>query len=170
MNIRNKNISTMMRGVPTAVALIRGSDEFPEIKGSLKLYQLSYGVLAVAEIEGLPVATKDCEESIFAFHIHGGTSCTGNQNDPFADAGTHYNPNNCPHPYHAGDLPPLFGTKNGTAFLSFISDRITVDEAIGKTVIIHDMPDDFTTQPSGNSGKKIACGHIMSTRRKNFKG
>ncbi|BDZ83738.1 hypothetical protein Lac2_18720 [Claveliimonas bilis] len=33
---------------------------------------------------------------------------------------------------------------------------------MGKTVVIHDMPDDFRTQPSGNSGEKIACGQIVA--------
>jgi Cu-Zn family superoxide dismutase len=81
--------------------------------------------------------------------------------DPFPSSGTHYNPNNCPHPYHAGDMPPLFGA-NGYAFLTFVTSRFTVNEIIGKTIIIHSMPDDFTTNPSGNSGEKIACGVIVS--------
>ena len=92
-------------------------------------------------------------------HIHSGMSCTGNKTDNFADAMTHYNPDNCPHPYHAGDMPPIFGV-NGTAFSVFLTDRFSVKEIIGKSVIIHANPDDFTTQPSGNSGEKIACGII----------
>jgi Cu-Zn family superoxide dismutase len=56
-------------------------------------------------------------------------------------------------------MPPLFaGT--GRAFLAFFTDRFTVDEIIGRTVVVHAKPDDFTTQPSGNSGSKIACGQI----------
>ena len=61
--------------------------------------------------------------------------------------------------YHAGDMPPLFGTDR-FAFSAFLTDRFSAEEGIGKTVIIHDSPDDFTTQPSGNSGVKIACGVI----------
>ncbi len=38
--------------------------------------------------------------------------------------------------------------------------KFTIDEIIGKTVIIHAKPDDFITQPSGNAGEKIACGVI----------
>ena len=56
-------------------------------------------------------------------------------------------------------MPPLFWN-NGYAFQMFLTDRFTVKEIIGKTVIIHDNADDFTTQPSGNSGEKIACGVI----------
>ena len=41
-----------------------------------------------------------------------------------------------------------------------MTDRFFVDEIIGKTIIIHAHLDDFTTQPSGNSGEKIACGEI----------
>ena len=45
--------------------------------------------------------------------------------------------------------------------MSVLINKFTVNEIIGRTVIIHSQPDDFTTQPSGNSGKKIACGeHI----------
>lgn len=44
--------------------------------------------------------------------------------------------------------------------MNFLTDRITLKEVIGKAVVIHSMPDDFTSQPSGNSGEKIACGII----------
>ena len=73
---------------------------------------------------------------------------------------SHYNPKDCEHPYHAGDLPSLFGN-NGLAAAAFLTDRFFVDDVIGKVVIIHDHPDDFTTQPSGSSGTKIACGVIQ---------
>ena len=82
--------------------------------------------------------------------------------DPFAGAMSHYNPKGCEHPYHAGDLPPLFGN-GGSALSLFLTNRFSVREITGKTVIIHDRPDDFTTQPSGNSGTKIACGVIERT-------
>ena len=45
-------------------------------------------------------------------------------------------------------------------FSAFLSGRFTIDEIIGKAVIVHSSPDDFTTQPSGNAGEKIACGII----------
>ena len=44
----------------------------------------------------------------------------------------------------------------------FLTDRFTIDEIINRTIVIHDMPDDFITQPSGNSGNKIACGIIVN--------
>ena len=92
-------------------------------------------------------------------HIHEGAECYGNNHDPFADAGMHYNPYDCAHPYHAGDLPPLFSA-HGIAWEAVLTDRFTVEEIIDRTVIIHAMPDDFKSQPSGNSGEKIACGVI----------
>lgn len=44
--------------------------------------------------------------------------------------------------------------------MMFFTNRFSIEEIIGRTVVIHDMTDDFKTQPSGNSGKKIACGVI----------
>ena len=149
---------------PHAMALIKGSKDYPQIRGNIRFFQTKKGVLAAIEVSGLPASSNKCENHIFAFHIHSGGSCSGNENDPFADALTHYNPDNCPHPHHAGDMPPLFGC-NGNAFSAFLTDRFSVDEIIGKTVIIHSSPDDFTTQPSGNSGTKIACGVINRIRR-----
>ena len=57
-------------------------------------------------------------------------------------------------------LPPLLRCK-GNAYLSVKTDRFTVDEIIGRTLVIHSDPDDFHTQPAGNAGKKIACGVIQ---------
>lgn len=152
-------IASVLRRIPDAVAEIKGSDEFPQISGRVKFYQTGKGVIVFAEINGLPKSEGSCGGRIFAFHIHDGRECTGNTDDPFANAGKHYDTNGCGHPYHAGDMPPLFGS-NGFALSVFLSDRFSVGEIIGKTVIVHDKPDDFTTQPSGNAGQKIACGVI----------
>ena len=146
---------------PEAEANIKGSKAYPNIHGMVRFYQTKAGVLVAAEIMGLPIVTEKCKSPIFAFHIHNGGSCTGNESDAFANAMMHYNPADCSHPYHAGDLPPLFGN-HGYAFLVTLTDRFSVKQIIGKTVIIHDAVDDFTTQPSGNSGAKIACGEIKN--------
>lgn len=143
----------------SAYAEIHGSEEYPEIKGYAKFTPVRKGTLVTIAVNGLPRDNKKCAEHFFALHIHGGGSCTGNMTDPFANAGMHYNPDNCPHPAHAGDLPPLLSA-DGRAAMSFLTDGFTPSEIIGKTVIIHLRPDDFTTQPSGNSGAKIACGEI----------
>ena len=144
---------------PDAKAEIKGSSAYPEIIGTAGFYQTKDGVLLSVEVMGLPHTSDPCSSGIFAFHIHEGEACTGNAEDPFADTKGHYNPQDCKHPHHAGDLPPLFET-NGRAFMVFLTGRFTVKEIIGKTLIIHSGPDDFTTQPSGNAGKKIACGKI----------
>lgn len=147
-----------------AVAFINGSPDYPKIKGRVLFYQLKNAVMVRADIWDLPKGRGDCESPIFAFHIHKGEECSGNKNDPFANADGHFNPDNCPHPYHAGDLPPLFGV-NGKAFSAFLTDTFTVKEVLGRAIIIHSKPDDFTSQPAGNSGEKIACGIITPTAR-----
>lgn len=142
-----------------AAAEVRGSSKYPKLHGKVTFVQMTNGVLVTAEVFGLPYKEGKCSNGIYAFHIHSGGSCTGNDEDPFADTDGHYNPNNCPHPYHAGDLPPLFGNK-GYAYMSVFTDRFTVKEIVGRTAVIHANFDDFSTQPSGNAGAKIACGVI----------
>ncbi len=156
---KNKALIELLEKNPQATAYLKGSAEYPDINGYMQFYELKNGVFMITEVTGLPKKAAPCGSSVFGFHIHSGTSCSGNKDDPFANALTHYNPKNCPHPQHAGDLPPLF-ENNGNAFLAFVTSRFTVNEIIGKTVIIHSQPDDFTTQPAGNAGKKIACGLI----------
>ena len=154
------NLSSVLGRRADGTAIVTGSGNYPCIKGTVRFYQLCKGVLVKAEFDGLPLGNDACSAPVFAFHIHEGTECSGNRDDMFADAKGHYNPCNCPHPYHAGDMPPLFGV-NGGAFLVFVTDRFTVEEIMGRTVIVHRMGDDFHTQPSGNAGEKIACGVIQ---------
>ena len=158
------NFPTILNQIPDAAALMIGSSKHHELRGLVSFYQTQEGVLVSAEITGLPISTGECHDPIFGFHIHEGKRCTGNKEDPFADAMGHYNPKGCPHPYHAGDLPPLFGNK-GSAFSIVLTDRFTVEEILGRTVIIHSSLDDFTTQPSGNSGEKLGCGIIRPVKR-----
>ena len=138
--------------LPNVVAYIRGSDEVPELSGEVKFYQNSNFVFVTADINGLPKTST----GFFGFHIHEGNSCAGKD---FANTKSHYNPANSPHPSHAGDLPPLLYSSGG-AYLAFTTDRFTLRDIIGRTVVIHNKPDDFTTQPSGNAGTKIGCGVI----------
>lgn len=144
---------------PNAIAKIQGSSDFSKINGIVSFYGVNGGFLVVTQINGLPQGEVDKNHRVFAFHIHNGDACTGNEKDPFAGAGTHLNPNNMAHPYHVGDLPPLF-SNNGSVWSAFFTDRFTLEEIVGKTVIIHSGVDDFTSQPSGNAGTKIACGVI----------
>ena len=144
---------------PHAAAVLRGSGDNANLHGQVWFYQTERGVLVAAELTGLPTTQEPCASPIFAFHIHDGVTCSGDHSEPFSGAMGHFDPDGCPHPYHAGDLPPLFGSK-GYALSIFLTDRFAVPQVLGKTVIVHAQPDDFTTQPSGNAGARIACGEI----------
>ena len=162
-NLSRRNLKvpllSVLHGRPQALARIAGSANYPDLSGTVRFYQTREGVIVWAEVSGLPRSDPPCQDRVFGFHIHEGIGCGGSMDDPFADAMSHYDPHGCEHPHHAGDLPPLFGN-DGFALCLFLTRRFSVDEVVGKTVIIHDRPDDFTTQPSGSSGKKIACGVI----------
>lgn len=139
-------------GKPAARAVIAGGTEAPMLRGTVAFYQQPNGVLVVADVSGLPR-----QNGFYGFHIHDGKSCTG---AGFSDTGSHYNPTMLPHPNHAGDLPPLLGN-SGRAFLAVMTDRFSISDVLGRTVVIHSDPDDFTTQPAGNAGAKIGCGVIV---------
>ena len=81
----------------------------------------------------------------------------GDGAEAFPNTGMHFNPMRTSHPEHAGDLPPLLST-HGAAWNAVYTGRFYPEEVVGKTVIIHSQPDDFRTQPSGDSGEKIAWG------------
>lgn len=140
-------------GRPAAAAQVR-SPGGP--CGVVSFYPYGPDTLVVADICRLPCRTGPCASGIFALHIHEGNSCGG---DNFADAKGHFNPGGCPHPFHAGDLPPLFSCR-GHAFMAVLTDRFRIPEIIGRTVVIHSGRDDFTSQPAGDSGTRIACGVI----------
>ena len=136
-----------------ATATIRGGGDYPGVKGLAKLFRCSDGTLLEVEVSGLP----ETDTGFFALHIHEGENCAGKN---FAETGIRWNPGKTMHLKHAGDLPPLL-SNHGTAYMMVFSDRFFIEEIIGKTVIIHSLPDDFRTQPSGNAGTKIACGVIQ---------
>lgn len=140
--------------LPSAVAIIRGSAAYPKLRGQVRFYQLQDCVLVEATIHGLPAT----ETGFFGFHIHAGDRCSGAD---FADTLGHYNPAETPHPLHLGDLPPLMSC-NGDAYLAVKTGRFRLEDILRRTVVIHSMPDDFTSQPAGNAGVKIACGIIRS--------
>lgn len=155
LSLWNQVLDQVEHQAPVVCAYIRGSKDYPDIKGMLLIYRLGNQSLVAVTVKGLP------KEGFLGFHIHEGKACTGNEQDPLSNVGAHYNPGKEEHPNHAGDLPPLL-SNHGTALLFFLTDRFTPEEVVGKTVIIHSMADDFHSQPSGNSGMKLACGQIMS--------
>ena len=136
-------------GPLAAMACIQGEGR---IRGTVKFYPVECATLIVAQISGLP----ENGSGFFGLHIHEGTSCLGEEYDKTKG---HYDSTNSAHPNHAGDLPPLL-SRGGRALLAVETDRINVWEIIGRTVVIHSMPDDFRTQPAGNAGRKNACGVI----------
>ena len=155
---------TLLSRRPDALAVLEGSPDYPAVSGIVRLFQTGYGVVLSATVTGLSTPEGACHAPIFALHIHEGGDCAGDHDDPFAKAMGHYNPDECPHPYHAGDLPPLFGC-DGNAFTAVLTNRFTVKEVLGRAVIIHGGVDDFTSQPAGNAGQRIACGIIRPVRR-----
>ena len=138
---------------PQGVAYVSGAPSLPALAGTVTFYQKPEGVLVTARVSGLPRST-----GFFAFHLHQGSNCSG---QGFPNTGGHYNPTNSPHPEHPGDFPPLLSC-GGSAYLSFLTDRFAVEDVVGRVVVIHSDPDDFHSQPAGNSGTKIACGVIKA--------
>ena len=130
-----------------AKANIKGGKKYPKINGLVTFRETKNGVFVTAKINGLPQSNNHCSSRFFGFHIHEGTSCTGNASDEFANAKLHLTLTDCPHPFHSGDLPPLI-ENNGYAYMRVLISKFKIKDILGKVVIIHDSPDDFTTQPS----------------------
>jgi len=140
-------LTTVINQKPQAYACVLGN----KIAGSVCFYSFMDGSIMIYEIKGLP----ENEKGIFGFHIHEGHNC----DDHFQNTKGHYDPDKQLHPYHLGDLPPLFATK-GIAWGIIYIDKFKPKDIINRTIVIHEMPDDFHSQPAGNSGEKIACGEI----------
>ena len=159
METPNYFLSFLSKTEPDAVAVIKGNTMYPDINGIVKFYALpESGILIAAEISDLPDGRDEDTPTFFAFHIHEKGDCSGN----FAGTGVHFNPDNVPHPEHAGDLPPLL-SNDGYAWTVFYDSFLTPAMIQNRSVVIHQNADDFTTQPSGNAGEKIACGIIMKS-------
>jgi Cu-Zn family superoxide dismutase len=149
---------------PDAIAPVKGGALAPGLDGTVKFYSVSGGTVVRVDVCGLPAYKPALPGGQpvgpFGFHIHEGSTCgLGDGTNPFASAGGHYNPTNQNHGNHAGDMPVLF-SNNGCAFMAFFTNKFKVKDIIGHTVIIHQNPDDFRTEPAGNSGARIACGVI----------
>lgn len=144
-----------------ALAILKGNNLAPQLKGYVSFYEYYNGTLIKAEIYNLPPTSYPNNNKApigpFGFHIHEGYSCEPKEN--FELTKGHYNPTNKPHPFHAGDLPSLF-SNNGYSYMVIYTDRFKPIDIIDRTVIIHQNPDDYRTQPSGNAGPLIACGKI----------
>lgn len=149
-----------------AMASIKGGNLYPNIYGSVYFEEVTGGTEVTAKIWGLPLyrpATPNSQPiGPFGFHLHQFGICEiTDPNNPFASAGEHYNPTNQPHGNHVGDFPVLF-SYDGYAMMKFFTNKFRPRDVIGRSVLIHENPDDYRSQPSGNSGKRIACGVICS--------
>lgn len=140
-----------------AFAVIGENDTHQQLAGIAHFHEIPLGGVVVhVEIHGLP---QPPESGFFGIHIHEFGDCTR----PFNATGTHYNPTQQNHPEHAGDLPPLLSNR-GFAWMSVYTTRFSVMDIIGKSIVVHNMRDDFTSQPAGDSGEKIGCGVIQAVK------
>jgi len=150
-----------------AIAWVKGGPLAPQVYGRVYFKDIPEGTMVCADIYGLPAyqPASEMQSQIgpHGFHIHEKGDCTeGTITDPFPATGMHWNPDNQPHGNHAGDFPVLF-SNGGHEQMCFTTKRFKPADIIGRSVIIHQSPDDYRTQPSGNSGKKLACGVINPT-------
>jgi superoxide dismutase, Cu-Zn family len=132
--------------------------------GLAVLTQMQKGVLVQVYIEGLKPGRH-------GFHVHETGKCDAPK---FESAGGHFNPThkkhgyNNPAGYHAGDIPNLVVDENGIGKGEFFVDAVSleIDQANslldqdGSTLMIHSGADDYSTDPAGNSGDRVACGVI----------
>ncbi|MGI6703405.1 MAG: superoxide dismutase family protein [Clostridia bacterium] len=148
-----------------AVAYIRGGPLAPDIAGVVYFRDVAGGCEVRVEVTGLPsyhpaVGGKN-PVGPHGFHLHqSGTCRVGDSKGPFQAAGEHWNPDGQPHGNHAGDFPVLF-SNNGYARMCFFTNRFRVEDVISRSVIIHQNPDDYRTQPAGDAGKRLACGVVQ---------
>lgn len=149
----------------TARAVIKGGPLAPQITGVVYFYDVPGGAWVYTDVDGLPpyqpAAGGRPPVGPHGYHIHEFGNCAvGDPTDPFQAAGGHWDPYNEPHGNHAGDFPVLF-SNGGRAVMGFFTNKFRVSQVIDRSVIIHQNPDDYRTQPAGAAGKRLACGVIM---------
>ncbi len=100
-------------------------------------------------------------------HVHNVGSCTSAAT-AFSGAGSHHNPAGVTHGSHAGDLPNLTANEAGIGRLHTRIDRFTLSagpnsafDSDGSALVVHAAEDDLVTDPTGNSGARVACGVIV---------
>ena len=120
------------------------------------------------------VTVKGLSPGEHGIHIHSVGKC---EPPDFLSAGPHFNPTNKKHGLtnpegpHAGDLPNLVVSEDGSAVYEHITDRVTLTpgelslfDEDGSSLVIHAGPDDQMTDPAGNSGARVLCGVITPMR------
>ncbi|HJS05264.1 MAG TPA: superoxide dismutase family protein [Variovorax sp.] len=129
--------------------------------GRVTFTALDHGVRVAGEVRGFAPGTEH------GFHIHEKGDCGDNGNA----SGGHFNPAGGTHGKfgapgsHAGELPSLVADASGTARFSVDVHSISLTDGaannvVGRALVVHRDRDDFTSQPAGNSGPRIACALI----------
>jgi len=146
--------------IKKAVAVMHPTEGF-DVSGTVTFTKSDAGIVVEAEISGLPSGPGK-----HGFHIHEFGDCTS---PDATSAGGHFNPEGKEHgaPWdeerHVGDLGNLTADEDGSAYLRMVDTVISFSghrSIIGKAVVIHEGEDDFTTQPTGAAGARVACGVI----------
>jgi superoxide dismutase, Cu-Zn family len=147
---------------PAAVAMLEPT-KGNNTTGSVSFTQKGDNLTVVAKISGLTPGPH-------GFHIHEKGDCSSGDG---MSAGGHFNPFGKPHgnpaapDHHAGDMTALDADASGNASLTADLDGVTIGsgagDIVGKAVIVHKDPDDYKTQPTGNSGARVACGVIRKS-------
>lgn len=133
-----------------------------QVRGTVTFTQVGADIVRVSgQVSGHSQGPK-------GFHIHEKGDCSDAQ---AMNAGGHFNPGKHKHggPYeperHAGDLGNISFNDKGVANFNFVVGGISVtgdkpDGIIGRAVVVHAAADDLATDPTGNSGGRVACGII----------
>jgi superoxide dismutase, Cu-Zn family len=155
-------------GAPAGGVVVELVDGAGQTVGGARLEPEGDGVRVSIRVSGL---TPNQEHGV---HFHDVGSCEG---PAFQSAGPHFNPQGRQHGLespagpHAGDLPNLRANAEGVADMTFLAANARLmrgtDQSLlrdgGTALVIHARPDDHRTDPSGNSGDRIACGVILGT-------
>lgn len=144
----------------SAAAQLRNADN--RVVGTVSFAQTGRGVLLSGSLSGLGSGTH-------AIHVHAVGRC---DRPDFQSAGAHFEPGSRKHGFrnpegpHAGDLPNLTLPASGELRFDLMLPDVTLggENALldddGAALVVHLAADDYTTDPSGNSGARIACGVI----------
>jgi Cu-Zn family superoxide dismutase len=152
-------MSGLAMPAPAAAVAVLIPTEGNSVRGVVHFTRVANGVHVVANVSGLTPGNH-------GFHIHE----YGDASSPDGTAaGGHFNPGHKDHgaptadDRHAGDLGNLHADADGNATVDYVDPLIAFEGAtsiIGRGVIVHADADDFKTQPTGNAGKRVACGVI----------
>ena len=132
------------------------------VSGKLSLMPMGDGLHLTGEIGGLK------PNSSHGIHIHEKGDCSAAD---ASSAGGHFNPASAAHgkvdtaTHHGGDMNNISANAEGVATVDVHAKGVVLgggaaNDAVGKAVIVHADPDDYTSQPSGNAGARVACGVI----------